>query len=110
MGGIGTYTVQAAMALAQAGHEPHIFTLTLPIDVLKNLPEGVWVHEIADLAAEATQASVTREHARHVAALDAFDADAVKRGLVLTAVALVVFVTRCRRGDSNPHGRTPTAP
>jgi glycosyltransferase involved in cell wall biosynthesis len=57
MGGIGTYTVQAAIALAAAGHEPHIFTLTLPADALRNLPEKVWVHQVPDLAAVANQAT-----------------------------------------------------
>lgn len=49
-GGIGTYCLQAAAVLADAGHEPHIFTLALPADVRAAVPAGVRVHEVADLA------------------------------------------------------------
>lgn len=51
MGGIGAYVRQCAAALAAAGHEPHVFTFTLPDDVRQTtIPPGVVVHECADLA------------------------------------------------------------
>lgn len=49
LGGIGAYTLQAAAALAAAGHEPHVFTLSVPADV--PLPPGVTLHRVPDLAA-----------------------------------------------------------
>ena len=49
-GGIGTYTLQAARALVEAGHETHLFTLALPADVRGKVPAGVQLHEVADLA------------------------------------------------------------
>ncbi|HEY4329954.1 MAG TPA: glycosyltransferase family 4 protein [Phycisphaerae bacterium] len=48
LGGIGAYTVHCARALAQAGHEVHVFTTTLPADAV--VPEGVEVHQVASLA------------------------------------------------------------
>ncbi len=53
LGGIGAYTLHAARALVQAGHEPHVFTFTLPEDVRRSLPGSVIVHEVEDLAARA---------------------------------------------------------
>jgi glycogen synthase len=50
IGGIGTYTVQCAGALAGAGHEPHVFTLPLPGDARRACAAGVTVHEIGDPA------------------------------------------------------------
>ncbi len=50
MGGIGSAIRQTAAALAQAGHEVHVFTLTLPADSRANIPSGVIVHETPSLA------------------------------------------------------------
>jgi glycosyltransferase involved in cell wall biosynthesis len=50
MGGIGTCVRQTAVALAGAGHEVHVFTLTLPADVRRDLPPGIRVHECAGLS------------------------------------------------------------
>lgn len=53
MGGIGSAVRQIAASLALAGHETHVFTLTLPEDVraqLCELPAGVIVHEVSSLA------------------------------------------------------------
>ena len=50
MGGVGTYTYECARALALAGHETHVFTLTLPADIRAQTPAGVVVHEVSDLA------------------------------------------------------------
>ncbi len=56
-GGIGTYVVEAARALAAAGHEPHIFTFSLPGDAEKiraaHSAAGIQLHEVPDLAARA---------------------------------------------------------
>lgn len=41
-------------------------------------------------AAERALAKVSRDHARHLAALDAFDAQTVRRGLVMSAVAVAM--------------------
>src|ERR1700677_3167397 len=49
-GGIGSYVLKCAKALAAIGHEPHIFTLSVPQVVLKRLPAGVHLHEVADVA------------------------------------------------------------
>jgi glycosyltransferase involved in cell wall biosynthesis len=49
-GGIGTYILQAACALAAAGHEPHIFTPPLPSDVKAQLSPAVALHETKELA------------------------------------------------------------
>ncbi len=51
MGGIGAYGLQAVAALAKAGHQPHLFTLSLPNDCRDHTPPGVVVHEVEDLAA-----------------------------------------------------------
>jgi glycosyltransferase involved in cell wall biosynthesis len=50
LGGIGVYTLHCARALADAGHEPHLFTFTLPADVRASVPAGIHLHEVADLA------------------------------------------------------------
>ncbi len=47
MGGIGAYVRQSAAALALAGHEPHVFTLSAD---LTDVPPGVTLHPTADLA------------------------------------------------------------
>ena len=60
LGGIGAYTLHAARALAR-GHEPHVFTFTLPEDVRRSLPSGVIVHEVNDLAARSQEESVGDE-------------------------------------------------
>src|ERR1035437_3420081 len=49
-GGIGSYVDKCAQAFAAAGHEPHVFTLSLPADVRRQIPPGVRVHETAELA------------------------------------------------------------
>ena len=45
MGGIGSYVRQSAAALAAAGHEPHVFTLSG-----EEAPPGVTFHQAVDLA------------------------------------------------------------
>ena len=50
MGGIGSCIRQTAIALDGAGHEVHVFTLSLPDDVRDDLPENVRVHETPDVA------------------------------------------------------------
>lgn len=50
MGGIGSCIRQTALALAGAGHDVHVFTLTLPADVRADLPDGIAVHETAGVA------------------------------------------------------------
>ncbi len=65
MGGIGTYTFQAAAALAAAGHEPHVFTFTLPQGT--PLPAGAVVHEIANLAASVAAGHCNAQQAAQVA-------------------------------------------
>jgi glycosyltransferase involved in cell wall biosynthesis len=49
-GGVGSYVLKCASALAAVGHEPHIFTLTVPASVLERLPAGVHLHEVDDVA------------------------------------------------------------
>src|SRR5579862_5392396 len=50
-GGIGSYVLEAAAALARGGHEVHLFTLSLPADVRGVAAmEGVTLHEVAGLA------------------------------------------------------------
>lgn len=50
MGGIGSCVRQTAIALARAGHDVHVFTLTLPADVRAALPPDVCIHETPDIA------------------------------------------------------------
>ncbi|HEY2588333.1 MAG TPA: glycosyltransferase family 4 protein [Tepidisphaeraceae bacterium] len=50
MGGIGTCVRQTALALAGAGHDVHVFTLTLPEDVRRQIPPEIRVHEAAALS------------------------------------------------------------
>ena len=50
LGGIGSCVRQLAAALASAGHEPHVFTLTLDVEARKNLPARVLVHEARTIA------------------------------------------------------------
>ncbi len=47
-GGIGGYVFKIAGALAQAGHDIHIYTLALPSAAPR--PNGVHIHDVADLA------------------------------------------------------------
>ncbi len=47
MGGIGAYVRQSAAALALAGHDAHVFTLSAD---LTDVPPGVTLHPSADLA------------------------------------------------------------
>lgn len=47
-GGVGGYVFKTAGALAQAGHDVHLVTLTLPESAAR--PAGVTVHAVADLA------------------------------------------------------------
>jgi glycosyltransferase involved in cell wall biosynthesis len=55
MGGIGSYVRNAVAALAQGGHDVHVFTFALPPDTRANVPVGVTLHEVADLATRVTQ-------------------------------------------------------
>lgn len=49
-GGIGSYVLKSAASLAAAGHEAHIFTLSVPPKCREALPPGVFVHDVPDLA------------------------------------------------------------
>ena len=49
-GGVGSYTLKCARALAASGHEPHIFTLAVPQSARRMLPAGVHLHEVRDVA------------------------------------------------------------
>jgi glycosyltransferase involved in cell wall biosynthesis len=49
-GGIGSYVLKCAAALAAAGHEPHIFTLAVPEPIHRRLPPHVHLHEVPDAA------------------------------------------------------------
>ena len=62
-GGIGSYVLRAARALAAGGHEPHIFTLTLPAAVRAAVPRGVIVHEVADFAERVANGSMPASQA-----------------------------------------------
>jgi len=50
MGGIGTCVRQTAAAMAQAGHDVHVFTFGIPPELRAATPEGVRLHEVAGLA------------------------------------------------------------
>src|SRR5690242_664982 len=50
LGGIGVYTLNAARAPADAGHEPHVITFAIPAEARRNIPERVVLHELPDLA------------------------------------------------------------
>jgi len=60
-GGIGTYVLQAARVLAEAGHEAHIFTPALPADVRAGVPANVTLHEVADLATRVAEGGLPAE-------------------------------------------------
>jgi glycosyltransferase involved in cell wall biosynthesis len=49
-GGVGSYVLKCSRALAAIGHEPHIFTLSVPQGVRDRLPVGVHLHEVEDVA------------------------------------------------------------
>ena len=61
MGGIGAAVRQTALAMAQAGHDVHVFTLTLPGDVREELPTGIRVYEVADLAERVGRNQISSE-------------------------------------------------
>jgi glycosyltransferase involved in cell wall biosynthesis len=50
LGGIGVYTLNAARALAEAGHHVHVVTFAVSSEVRQGVPEGVVLHEVPDLA------------------------------------------------------------
>jgi glycosyltransferase involved in cell wall biosynthesis len=50
LGGIGVYTLNAARALAQAGHHVHVVSFAVSAEVRQGVPEGVVLHEVPDLA------------------------------------------------------------
>src|SRR5258706_8648564 len=58
MGGIGSAVRQNAAALAGAGHDVHVFTLTVPADVRAQTPAGVRLHEVTDLAGRLREGTV----------------------------------------------------
>ena len=58
MGGIGSYVRNASAALAQSGHDVHVFTFTLPDDVRATVPPGVVLHEVPDLASRVLSGDV----------------------------------------------------
>jgi glycosyltransferase involved in cell wall biosynthesis len=49
-GGVGAYTVKCASAIAGAGHEAHIFTLSLPTGSGSAPRQGVYLHQVPDVA------------------------------------------------------------
>jgi glycosyltransferase involved in cell wall biosynthesis len=49
-GGVGSYVLKCARGLADAGHDPHIFTLPISATVRQNLPVNVQVHDVPDIA------------------------------------------------------------
>jgi glycosyltransferase involved in cell wall biosynthesis len=67
-GGIGTAVRQTALALAAAGHDVHVFTLMLPVDVRNQLPPELTVHEIPGLAERVRQQELSSELAATVQA------------------------------------------
>ncbi len=50
LGGIGVYTLHCARALAEAGHEAHIVTFTLPDEIRASTPAKIIVHEVPGFA------------------------------------------------------------
>ncbi len=60
-GGVGTYVLQAAGALADAGHSVHIFTFTVPPDARAAIPSNIQLHEVEDLAVHVARDSVPEE-------------------------------------------------
>lgn len=58
MGGIGSYVRNATAALAQAGHDVHVFTFALPADVRANVPPEIKLHETPDLASRVMSGAV----------------------------------------------------
>jgi glycosyltransferase involved in cell wall biosynthesis len=50
LGGIGVYTLNCARALAEAGHDAHLFTFPIPTELRAALPSKILLHEVADLA------------------------------------------------------------
>ena len=99
LGGIGAYTLQAARALAGAGHEVHVFTLDLPADVWSGLTgSGVVFHEVADIAARVASgvlpgalAAATQAggEALYRAAIGSLLCDAVRRAHALTPFDII---------------------
>ncbi|HUO06705.1 MAG TPA: glycosyltransferase family 4 protein [Phycisphaerae bacterium] len=72
MGGLGSYTVAAARALADAGHDVHIFTFPLPDDVQRQFAEDsghkITLHAVPDLATRVAGGAVSAELAAAVQA------------------------------------------
>ena len=66
MGGIGSAVARSACALAQAGNDVHVFTLTLPPDAHSQLPAGLTIHQTHDLAARVQGGMVSSELAASV--------------------------------------------
>jgi glycosyltransferase involved in cell wall biosynthesis len=58
MGGIGSAVRQSAGAFAALGHDVHVFTLALPHDARSNVPAGVTIHEIPDLASRVQNGTI----------------------------------------------------
>jgi glycosyltransferase involved in cell wall biosynthesis len=61
MGGIGSYVRQCAAALALAGHEPHVFTLSESPSQPQNIPPGVVLHQTPDPAARVLAGTLSAE-------------------------------------------------
>lgn len=66
MGGIGSYVRQCAAALAAAGHDVHVFTLTVPAELRSQTPAGVWLHETPDLASRVAAGTLPSELAASI--------------------------------------------
>jgi glycosyltransferase involved in cell wall biosynthesis len=57
-GGIGAYVLKCAAALAAEGHEAHLFTLSVPPDLLAGLPPPIHVHGVPDVAERVASGSL----------------------------------------------------
>ena len=79
MGGLGSYTVAAARALAAQGHDVHIFTFSVREDVRRQFAEDsiapVVLHDVADLATRVANGRISAE----LAAAASAGGDAVYR-------------------------------
>ena len=90
MGGIGSYVRQSAAALAAAGHEPHVFTLSAD---RTDVPPGVTLHPTADLAERVRTGRVSADAAAAVNA----GGEAVYRLAVASAITEAFRAEHARR-------------
>ena len=87
-GGVGAYVLKCAAALAAAGHEAHVFTLTVPAACRNLVPPGVQLHTAPDvaervasgaLAGELAAVALNAAQATYKLAVGALLCDAVRR-------------------------------